>query len=66
MVEPLSLDEAFLDATESVSLFDSVETIGRAIKQDTRKKLKLNDSEHIRFALGMMDQESDTFLVIDC
>ena len=40
-VEPLSLDEAFLDATGSVNLFGSVETIGRAIKQDFRKELNL-------------------------
>ena len=40
-VEPLSLDEAFLDATGSVNLFGSVETIGRAIKQDIRKELNL-------------------------
>ncbi len=40
-VEPLSLDEAFLDATGSVKLFGSVETIGRAIKQDIRNELNL-------------------------
>ena len=40
-VEPLSLDEAFLDATGSVQLFGSVETIGRAIKQDIRNELNL-------------------------
>ncbi len=41
VVEPLSLDEAFLDATDSVPLFESVESIGRAIKQDIRSKLNL-------------------------
>ena len=41
VVEPLSLDEAFLDATDSVQLFGSVETIGRAIKQDIRNELNL-------------------------
>ena len=41
VVEPLSLDEAFLDATESVQLFGSVETIGRAIKLDIRNELNL-------------------------
>jgi DNA polymerase-4 len=41
VVEPLSLDEAFLDATESVQLFGSVETIGRAIKQVIRNELNL-------------------------
>jgi DNA polymerase-4 len=40
-VEPLSLDEAFLDATESVRLFGSVETIGRRIKQDIQDELNL-------------------------
>jgi DNA polymerase IV len=41
VVEPLSLDEAFLDATGSVQLFGSVETIGRAIKTDIRNELNL-------------------------
>ena len=40
-IEPLSLDEAFLDATGSVQLFGSVEAIGRAIKTDIRKELNL-------------------------
>ena len=41
VVEPLSLDEAFLDATGSVQLFESVETIGRAIKTAIRSELNL-------------------------
>ena len=41
VVEPLSLDEAFLDATGSVQLFGSVETIGRAIKTAIRSELNL-------------------------
>lgn len=41
VVEPLSLDEAFLDATQCVPLFGCVETIGRAIKQDILKELNL-------------------------
>lgn len=41
MVEPLSLDEAFLDATGSTQLFGSVESIGRAIKQAIRSELNL-------------------------
>ena len=40
-VEPLSLDEAFLDATGCVQLFGSVETIGQRIKQDIRDELNL-------------------------
>jgi DNA polymerase-4 len=41
LVEPLSLDEAFLDATESVLLFGAVESIGRAIKKDIWDELNL-------------------------
>lgn len=41
VVEPLSLDEAFLDSTGSTQLFGSVETIGRAIKDDIRNELNL-------------------------
>ncbi|MCR9198314.1 MAG: DNA polymerase IV [Planctomycetaceae bacterium] len=41
VIEPLSLDEAFLDATGSVQLFGSVEQIGRRIKQDIRDELQL-------------------------
>lgn len=33
LIEPLSLDEAFLDVTGSLRLFGSVEQIGRTIKQ---------------------------------
>ncbi len=40
-VEPLSLDEAFLDATGCEQLFGSVETIGRGIKQDIFRELRL-------------------------
>lgn len=40
-IEPLSLDEAFLDATGSVQLFGSVEEIGRKIKQDIWSELRL-------------------------
>ncbi|MBL8817490.1 MAG: DNA polymerase IV [Planctomyces sp.] len=41
LVEPLSLDEAFLDANGCERLFGSVETIGRAIKTDIRNELNL-------------------------
>ena len=40
-VEPLSLDEAFLDANGSVQLFGCVETIGRAIKKDILCEMNL-------------------------
>jgi DNA polymerase IV len=41
LVEPLSLDEAFLDVTGSQALFGSAVQIGRAIKQDIRQRLRL-------------------------
>ena len=44
LVEPLSLDEAFLDVTGSESLFGSSESIGRRIKQEIRDELQLTAS----------------------
>lgn len=41
LVEPLSLDEAFLDVTGSEHLFGSAAEIGRKIKQDIRQELHL-------------------------
>jgi DNA polymerase-4 len=40
-IEPISLDEAFLDVTGSIQLFGSAEKIGRAIKDQIREKLGL-------------------------
>jgi DNA polymerase-4 len=40
-VEPLSLDEAFLDVTGSAGLFGPAPEIGRRIKQDIKQELKL-------------------------
>lgn len=40
-VEPLSLDEAFLDATGCEALFGSIESIGRLIKKDILNELNL-------------------------
>jgi DNA polymerase IV len=40
-IEPLSLDEAFLDVTGSLRLFGSAEKIGRAIKDQIREQLGL-------------------------
>lgn len=44
LVEPLSLDEAFLDVTASHALFGDGETIARAIKADIRTELGLTAS----------------------
>lgn len=41
LVEPLSLDEAFLDVTESQKLFGPGAEIGRAIRQAIRQELDL-------------------------
>lgn len=40
-IEPLSLDEAFLDVSGSLRLFGSAAEIARRIKQDIRQELKL-------------------------
>jgi DNA polymerase-4 len=40
-IEPISLDEAFLDVTGSFQLFGSAEKIGRAIKDQIRENLGL-------------------------
>jgi len=44
LVEPLSLDEAFLDVTASRALFGDGEAIARAIKGDIRRELGLTAS----------------------
>jgi DNA polymerase-4 len=44
VVEPLSLDEAFLDVTGSVALFGDGEAIARAIKAEIRDELRLTAS----------------------
>src|SRR5271169_828831 len=41
LVEPLSLDEAFLDVTASQSLFGDGEQIAAAIRRDIRQELQL-------------------------
>ena len=44
LVEPLSLDEAYLDITESLGLFGGAEAIGRRIKADIRAETGLTAS----------------------
>lgn len=41
LIEPLSLDEAFLDVTSSARLFGDAESIARRIKQEIRDELGL-------------------------
>ena len=43
-IEPISLDEAFLDVTGSINLFGSAETIGLEIKQRIKNELNLTAS----------------------
>jgi len=40
-IEPISLDEAFLDVTGSIQLFGSAEKIGKKIKQQIKEQLVL-------------------------
>ncbi|MDG1897226.1 MAG: DNA polymerase IV [Fuerstiella sp.] len=70
LVEPLSLDEAFLDATGSVQLFGSVEAIGRGIKKDIRDELQLVASVGVapnKFLAKLASdlEKPDGFTVID-
>lgn len=44
LVEPLSMDEAFLDVTERVSRYQKVEDIARRLKADVKAKTKLTVS----------------------
>jgi DNA polymerase IV len=44
LVEPLSIDEAFLDVTQSESLFGGAEAIGKRIKQEIREETGLTAS----------------------
>lgn len=41
LIEPISLDEAFLDVTGSIALYKSAENIGRAIKLNIKDELNL-------------------------
>ena len=50
LVEPLSLDEAFLDVTESQALFGDGAAIAAAIKRDIRAELQLRWSQGRGFA----------------
>lgn len=43
-IEPISLDEAFLDVTQTWQLFGGAERIGRKIKSDIKQQLGLTAS----------------------
>ena len=47
LIEPLSLDEAFLDVTASRGLFGDVATIARRIREEIRKEVELPASAGI-------------------
>src|SRR4051812_10678750 len=70
VIEPLSLDEAFLDATGSESLFGSSAEIGRKIKQLIRAELHLVASVGVapnKFLAKIASdlQKPDGFVVVD-
>ena len=68
-VEPLSLDEAFLDITGSISLFGSPEKIGKDIKNRIKQELGLTASVGIapnKFLAKLASdlQKPDGFVII--
>lgn len=70
LVEPLSLDEAFLDVTGSEHLFGSTAEIGRKIKQAVRQETKLVVSVGVapnKFLAKIASdlQKPDGFVVIE-
>ncbi|MFO0916871.1 MAG: DNA polymerase IV [Planctomycetaceae bacterium] len=69
-VEPLSLDEAFLDATGSESIFGPSAEIGRQIKQRIRAELRLVASVGVapnKFVAKIASdvKKPDAFVVVD-
>ena len=70
LVEPLSLDEAFLDVTGSESLFGPSESIGRRIKREIRDELQLTASVGVapnKFLAKVASdlEKPDGFVVVD-
>lgn len=70
LVEPLSLDEAFLDVRHSHRLFGEPAEIGQRIKQEIRDELKLTASvgvAHNKFLAKVASDTSkpDGFLIIN-
>ena len=70
LVEPLSIDEAFLDATDSESIFGPSAEIGRRIKQRIRSELQLIASVGVapnKFVAKIASdlQKPDGFVVVE-
>jgi DNA polymerase IV len=59
LVEPLSVDEAFLDVTDSMRLFGPAEHIARQIKQRVRDELELTISVGVSFNKFLAKLASD-------
>ena len=56
LVEPLSLDEAFLDVTGSTGLFGSAPEIGQRIKQDIKQELSKRPTDRVVGADGSLNR----------
>src|SRR5439155_20479496 len=70
LIEPLSLDEAFLDVTGSEPLFGSSVEIGRRIKREVRDELRLTASVGVapnKFLAKIASdlEKPDGFVVVD-
>lgn len=69
LIEPISLDEAFLDVTASLQLFGSAQTIALAIKSRIKNELKLTASVGIapnKFLAKLASdiQKPDGFVIV--
>ena len=70
IIEPLSLDEAFLDVSGSQALFGSAAVVGRKIKAEIRQELRLVASvgvAPVKFVAKIASdlQKPDGFVVVD-
>jgi DNA polymerase-4 len=70
LIEPLALDEAFLDVSGTIGLFDSVEQMGRKIKEDIWQEVELVASVGVapnKFLAKLASdlQKPDGFVVVD-